>query len=124
MGDVSAGDGWAAVAAAMKTRMAELGLTQFDVAARSGVSLATVREMLSARDRQRSPRTLSAVSKALGWPTDRLAAIVQGRAAPPRSRPAAGEPDVRAELKSIREELQRISRRLDDLEAGSAEDGK
>src|SRR5258708_633525 len=72
---------WAKAADAMRVRMDELGLTQFELAARSGVSLATIREVLHGRPRQRSPRLLAAVSEALGWPADRLASLLRGAAA-------------------------------------------
>ena len=59
MAGISPGEDWAAAASELKDRMAKLGMTQFDLASKSGVSIATIREMLHARERQRSPRTLS-----------------------------------------------------------------
>jgi len=102
--------------------MAELGLTQFDLASKSGVSIATIREMLRARPRQRSPRTLAAVSKALGWSAGRLASILQDQRA--QADAPEAEPDAGAELKAIRDELGRISRRLDALESRQAATGR
>jgi transcriptional regulator with XRE-family HTH domain len=119
VGDASAGEGWFAAARALKDRMAELGLTQFDLASKSGVSIATIREMLHARPRQRSPRTLSAISKALGWPAGQLASTLEGERGSARGVPEA-EPDTGAELKAIRDELGRISRRLEILESRQA----
>ena len=121
MGDFSAGQGWAEVARLLRQRIADLGLTQFDLASKSGVSIATIRELLHAKPRQRSPRTLSAVSEALGWPSGQIAEIVQGGKPPiAEAQPASGS-DVGAELRAIREELVRINRRIEFLEAERAE---
>src|SRR5260370_32556698 len=115
----SGGEDWNAAAAALKDRRAELGLTQFDLASKSSVSIATIREMLQARPRQRSPRTLAAISKALGWPAGLLASILQDQRAQADASPEA-EPNAGAELRAIRDELGRISRRLDALESRQA----
>ena len=127
MAGISAGEAWNAAASALRARMVELGLTQFELASKSGVSTGTITEMLHARPRQRSPRTMAAVSKALGWPSGRLAAIVQGQREAERG-PAGispdAEPDTGAELKAIRDELGRLSRRLDALESQQAATGQ
>lgn len=120
MGDVSAGKGWTQAARLLNQRMADLGLTQFDLASRSGVSLATIREILHGKPRQRNPRTLSAVSKALGWPSGQIAEIVQGATPPTRETQHASDSDLGTELHGIREELARINRRIDALEAEQA----
>ena len=59
---------WAAVATAMTQRVHELGWRQRELAERSGVSQAIVRELQHHTvERRRSPRTLAALSTALGW---------------------------------------------------------
>ena len=71
---------WAAVAAAMKVRLAELDMTQAELVQRSGLAPMTIRELLhNTAERRRSPQTLAALSEALGWPTGYLQAIAEGR---------------------------------------------
>ena len=73
---------WDAVATAIRARMTEIDMTQADLAARAGVALMTVRELQqNLTPRRRNPRTLSAVSEALGWPADQLARILDGQKA-------------------------------------------
>jgi transcriptional regulator with XRE-family HTH domain len=72
-------DGWAAVAAAINERLAELGLQQRQLAERSHVSLATIREIQRhSVERRRSPRTLESLSVALGWSPDYLSSLLAG----------------------------------------------
>jgi transcriptional regulator with XRE-family HTH domain len=122
VGDISAGNGWTQAARLLNQRMADLGLTQFDLASRSGVSPATIREILHGKPRQRSPRTLSALSKALGWPSGQISEIVRGATPPTRETQPASNSDVSTELRAIREELARINRRIEALEAEQAAD--
>lgn len=59
---------WAAVAKAIDSRLAELGLRQQQLAQRAHVSLAIVRELQhNLVQRRRSARTLEALSLALEW---------------------------------------------------------
>ena len=59
---------WAAVAEAINERVAELGWRQRELAERSHVSPAIVREIQRHTvERRRSPRTLESLSIALGW---------------------------------------------------------
>lgn len=104
---------WDAVAAAIRARMAEIDLTQADLAARAGVALMTVRELQhNLQPRRRNPRTLAAVSEALGWPGDQLARVLEGQ--PPLD-VDQGDP-VLAELDAVRAELTAVFRRLDAIE--------
>jgi transcriptional regulator with XRE-family HTH domain len=67
---VSEGDpgNWAAVARAVSDRVRELGWRQRELAERSHVSVAVVREIQRHTvERRRSRRTLEALSVALGW---------------------------------------------------------
>ena len=74
---------WRAVADAINTRMTELPLNQRDLADRSGVSVATIRELQYPNTpRRRSARTLGALSEALEWPEGYLRAVLHGEAVP------------------------------------------
>lgn len=69
---------WREVANAVLSGMAELGLTQKELAERSGVSTATLRKLTSGAPNRYRPQTLSRVSIALGWSSGRLKAISEG----------------------------------------------
>ena len=102
-------ENWAAVAAALRERLDERGMTMTDLAARSGVSLTTVRELVHVLNtRRRQPRTLSALSTALGWPVDHLGTVLRGRTvtAPPANDLAA----VRRELRDLRQRVEALER--------------
>lgn len=100
---------WAAVAAAIQARLEERDMTQAELASRAGVATETVRELrMNIRPRRRSPRTLAAVSEALGWPPDHLAAVANGVG----DADGAGETD---ELAAIAAELTAVAGRLVDL---------
>ena len=88
-------------------------MTQADLAARAGVALMTVRELQhNLTPRRRNPRTLAAVSEALGWPADQLARILDGQPVPDVD---ADDP-VLAELDAVRADLREIVQRLDAIE--------
>jgi predicted transcriptional regulator len=71
---------WSAVAEAINARAAELALKQKELAEKSGVSLAIVREIQQGRiQRRRNPRTLEALSIALDWHPQHLTAVLQGK---------------------------------------------
>lgn len=104
---------WDAVSAAIRERLVEIDMTQADLAARAGVALMTVRELQhNLKPRRRNPRTLAAVSEALGWPGDQLARILEGE---PTTDPDADDP-VLAELDGLRADVTAIVRRLDSIE--------
>ncbi|WP_433868461.1 helix-turn-helix domain-containing protein [Saccharopolyspora sp. CA-218241] len=70
---------WKAVATAISRRMEELGLRQRDVADKADVGLSTVQELAGNwKPRRRNPKTLAAISVALGWPAGKLSAIAKG----------------------------------------------
>ena len=111
---------WAAVAQAMKTRLAELDMTQAELIQRSRLAPMTIRELLfNTAQRRRSDQTLAAVSEALGWPSGYLRAVVEGH--------DPGDPDagdtVMTELAALKETVDAISSRLDALEQQLADDG-
>ncbi len=81
---------WTAVAKAISARATELDLRQKDLAERSGVSLAIIREIQQDRiHRRRNPRTLEALSGALGWHPQHLTAVLHGEEPPPRGAPSS-----------------------------------
>ncbi|MFB9386568.1 XRE family transcriptional regulator [Pseudonocardia petroleophila] len=93
--------------------MAEIDMTQADLAARAGVALMTVRELQqNLQPRRRNPRTLAAVSEALGWPGDQIARILEGQ---PTADVDQDDP-VLAELDAVKADLTAIYRRLDAIE--------
>jgi transcriptional regulator with XRE-family HTH domain len=106
---------WDAVAEAMNARMAVLRVTQQELATKSGVSPATIRELQhNHQPRRRYGRTLSALSEALDWPAQHLDDILNGR--DPSAAAAVEQDEVLAELRGIRGELEAIRSRLDSLE--------
>ncbi len=99
---------WSAVGKAITERLDERGMTMTDLAAKSGVSLTTVRELVHVLDtRRRQPRTLVALSETLGWPGDHLAKVLHGRAAP-----AADQSD----LDVLKVEMVELRNRVTELE--------
>jgi transcriptional regulator with XRE-family HTH domain len=118
---VSEGDpeNWAAVARAISDRVRELGWRQRELAERSHVSAAVVREIQRHTvERRRSPRTLEALSVALGWDPDHLDKVLKGQT--PGSRTA---PDVAAlwsRLDSAESRLAEVSKLLTELRSDIA----
>ena len=81
---------WAAVAEAINERVNELGWRQGELAERSHVSRATVREIQHhVVERRRSARTLEALSIALGWHPQHIDAMLRGRRPPQLPEPVA-----------------------------------
>jgi transcriptional regulator with XRE-family HTH domain len=110
-------DDWAAVARAINQRVHELGLRQRELAERSDVSQAIVRELQrNTVRRRRSARTLEALSLALGWHPQHLSAVLDGRTPPEVSEPVtSAEDDVSARLAAIERHLRRITRQLEEM---------
>src|ERR1017187_9493104 len=72
-------ENWAAVARAISDRIRELGWRQRELAERSHVSIAGVREIQRHTvERRRSRRTLEALSVALGWKPEHLGQVLKG----------------------------------------------
>lgn len=110
---------WDSVARAIRQRMADLDMTQTELSQRAGVALMTVRELQqNLKPRRRNPRTLAAMSEALGWPSGHLAAVLAGES--PED-PDAGDP-VLDELDAMKEQITEITRRLDAIERQQAAD--
>jgi transcriptional regulator with XRE-family HTH domain len=115
---------WTAVATAVKGRVRELGLTQRELAQRSNVSLAIVREIQrNTAQRRRSARTLEALSVALGWHPRHLDAVAHGRRPPePTDPPGYQVADgVPARLEAMDDRLNEIAEQLAELNANLAQ---
>jgi len=84
---------WTAVGEAIDDRLAELDMQQKELAARSGVSVATIREIQRGKERRRSPRLLRDISAVL-WPdnNNHLEDMLHGRQPVPQSL-GTGAPD-------------------------------
>jgi transcriptional regulator with XRE-family HTH domain len=116
-------DDWAAVAVAVNARVAELRMTQQDLASASKVSPATIREIQhNHRPRRRYGRTLAALSEALQWPSGHLDAVLSGQVAEEIEPPLDEDGAVLTELRAIHAELQGIKARLNVLETGVSPD--
>jgi len=114
--EAALGDNWAAVADAIQARVAELGVTQKDLAARSGVSESTIRQLMkNYGPRRRARHTLEDVSKGLKWPSHYLARILD--AATETSAPDAGSA-WHAEFAALRSQVTDLADRVEALERG------
>lgn len=111
---------WAAVAKAINQRVNELGWRQRELAERSQVSQAIVREVQHhVVERRRSARTLESLSVALGWHPHHLGAVLRGRTPPEVNDPVSGSEDsLWSRLDTIERRLDEITDRLDDLKTG------
>lgn len=110
---------WAAVARAISSRLEELGMTQLEVAAKSKVSPATIRELqYNKMPRRRNPRTLEALSEALDWPPDHLSNVLAGTAAQPYQDEA--EDPILRKLDDVLEQLHELRSRVESVERRQA----
>jgi transcriptional regulator with XRE-family HTH domain len=111
---------WAAVAKAINERVNALGWRQRELAERSHVSQAIVRELQHHTvERRRSPRTLESLSVALGWHPQHLDAVLDGRTPLQQDEPVRDYGDtVQARLDALDQRLREITDRLDDLKSG------
>lgn len=113
---------WVAVANAIKQRVNELGWRQRELAQRSHVSQAIVRELQHHTvERRRSARTLEALSVALGWHPQYLAAVLHGRTPPELGDPISDDDrTVSSRLDAIDERLSEITDLLHEMNANLA----
>ncbi|MQA15861.1 MAG: XRE family transcriptional regulator [Pseudonocardiaceae bacterium] len=111
-------DDWAGVARAITQRMDELGMRQREVAERSRVSQAIIRELQhNTVQRKRNTRTLEALSVAMDWPPGYLAALLRGRQPPTTtSRDDLSTDPVSARLEAVEGQLAGIADRLDGID--------
>jgi transcriptional regulator with XRE-family HTH domain len=110
---------WAAVSAAVVRRRAELDMTQRELIRLSGVSKAIVGEIeRNTVQRNRSDRTLRALSEALDWPPAHLDAVFRGKPLPVAGGPAAStDRDVPGRLTLIEHELRQINDHLERIDS-------
>jgi transcriptional regulator with XRE-family HTH domain len=113
---------WVAVANAIKERVNELGWRQRELAQRSHVSQAIVRELQHHTvERRRSARTLEALSVALGWHPQHLAAVLHGRTPPELGDPISdNNRTVSSRLDAIDERLSEMTELLHAINANLA----
>jgi len=109
-------DNWAAVARAINQRIDELGMTQRELAERAQVSQAIVREIQQNKiQRRRNTKTLEALSSALDWHPEHLAAVLDG-GEPPALHDSPSD-EVPARLTAIERHLRSITRQLSEMNA-------
>ncbi|MQA12465.1 MAG: XRE family transcriptional regulator [Pseudonocardiaceae bacterium] len=109
---------WAAVAKAINERVTELGWRQRELANRSHVSQAIVREIQHHTvERRRSPRTLESLSSTLGWHPQHLNAVLHGQRPPALGEPVDDSGDtLLSRMDTLEQRLAEITERLDDLQ--------
>jgi len=107
---------WAAVAKAINERVTELGWRQRELAERSHVSPAVVREIQRHTvERRRSQRTLESLSMALGWHPQHLDAILNGRPVPAKEPVTVSGEMLLSRLDTVEQRLVHMTRILNDL---------
>ncbi|GAA2787590.1 helix-turn-helix domain-containing protein [Crossiella cryophila] len=114
---------WAAVARTINERVLALGWKQRELAERSQVSQAIVREIQNHKvERKRSDRTLEALSVALGLHPQHLVAVLHGRIPPALGQPREDMEDaVSARLAVIERRLSEITEQLAGLQTDITE---
>src|SRR5215468_8597416 len=112
-------DNWAAVSREVNSRAAELGLKQRELAERSGVSLAIVREIQQDKvHRNRNPRTLEALSVALQRHPQHLTAVLAGKTPPEAGQAPVPKPDpVVVALNTLIREIRGLRTQVSRIEA-------
>jgi transcriptional regulator with XRE-family HTH domain len=111
-------ENWAAVARAISGRVRELGWRQRELAERSHVSVAVVREIRRHTvERRRTPRTLEALSVALGWEPEYLHRVLRGRSQQSEGRAAPDLAVVWSRLDSFDLRLSEIAKLLTELKS-------
>jgi transcriptional regulator with XRE-family HTH domain len=108
---------WADVAKIVNDRMAARGISQRELAERSGVSTATLRKIQQGQEQTRTRSTLASISRALGFPEDhlwRVASAGMAAAEAPGDDPEA----LRREVADLRRRVGAIESRLQMSDAG------
>lgn len=108
------GDNWAAVAEAIRVRVADLGITQKELVTRSGVSESTIRQLQNNYGpRKRNRHTLEDLSRGLGWPDYYLGRLLDDTLT---SAPTETSGSVQAEIADLRSQMIDLARRVEALE--------
>ena len=101
---------WVAAGEAITERMRDLGMSQKKLAERSKVSTATIRQIQNRTGGHRhSPRTLVALSEALGWPPQYLSNVLYGRPQQEASEQVTDEETLQSLLEGVRQLLHKIN---------------
>jgi transcriptional regulator with XRE-family HTH domain len=112
--EAAVGDNWAAVAEAIRNRIAELGITQKELVAQSGVSESTIRQLQNNYGpRRRNRHTLEDISKGLRWPGDHLSRVLDEAGTGSPSETADSLP---AEVAELRRRVADLTSRVETLE--------
>lgn len=105
---------WALMARVVNDQVAERGMTQRELAERSGVSEATLRKIQSGGEQRRTRATLASISRALGFPDDHLWRVSRGATDP-------GQTWSDDELSALSAGLADLTRLLQSPESGIGE---
>jgi transcriptional regulator with XRE-family HTH domain len=105
---------WALVARVVDDQMAERGMTQRELAERSGVSEATLRRIQGGGEQRHARGTLASISRTLGFPDDHLWRASCGATDP-------GEAWSDGELSALSAGLADLAHRLNEPESGVGE---
>jgi transcriptional regulator with XRE-family HTH domain len=101
---------WVAVGEAIIERMSELNIKQKELAARSKVSTATIRQIHNRTGGHRhSPRTLEAISEALDWPSQYLGNVLYGLPQKEVTAQVTGEATLQSLSEGVKQLLYKIS---------------
>jgi transcriptional regulator with XRE-family HTH domain len=103
--------GWASVAKVVNERMRERGLTQRELAERSGVSVATLRKVQHGLPQARNRSTLANISRALGFRDDHLWRVASEAAL------TAHEEAEASAIEALRSDLADLRKRVEAIEA-------
>ncbi|GAA3010402.1 hypothetical protein LV75_006726 [Actinokineospora diospyrosa] len=106
--------GWPAVARCIDQRLTELGLSQRELAKRAQVSQAIIRELqYNTVQRNRGPRTLTALSTALHLHPDHLSQLLLGNTPPPPDTEPEEQDPVAARLAAMEQRMTDMAATLD-----------
>jgi transcriptional regulator with XRE-family HTH domain len=114
-------ENWSAVARAISDRVRELGWRQRELAERSHVSVAVVREIQRHTvERRRSRRTLEALSVALGWDPGQLDRVLRSQEQQSGNRTPPDSAALWSRLDSMDQRIEEIYKLLTELKSNLA----
>ena len=101
---------WVAVGEAITERMRERKMTQKELAERSKVSTATIRQIQNRTGGHRhNTRTLEAICEALGWPPQYLVNVLNGRPHQEAVEQVTDEATLQSLLEAVKQLLHKIN---------------